>query len=114
MARIIKPNPTESTNTLSLRAGLINAAAPDGQMTILDLLDSYPNQKLHVDNNELTGANDEFSDAWENLLDSIEQAGVPVESGAFTDQSSLDLTAIDYDLLEEAAGAVFCGVNTEE
>ncbi len=107
-ARVIKPTPTDTSGVQSVRAGLINGAAPDGRLTILDLIQSYPNSKMHIDTNEISGASNILSDAWDDLRSSIEQAGVPVDPDAVVGQDSLDLTDIDYDILETAAADLFC------
>lgn len=108
MARVIKPTPTNETAVQSVRAGLINGAAPDGRLTILDLIQSYPNSKLHIDTNEIRGSSTILQDAWTDLRASIEQAGVPVAADAVVGQESLDLVDIDYDILETAAADLFC------
>ncbi|MEM9566745.1 MAG: alpha/beta hydrolase [Cyanobacteria bacterium P01_E01_bin.34] len=108
MARVIKPTPTDETAVQSVRAGLINGAAPDGQLTILDLIQSYPNSKLHIDTNAIRGSSSILQDAWTDLRASIEQAGVPVAADAVVGQDSLNLSDIDYDILETAAADLFC------
>ena len=108
LARAIKPNPTDSTASLSIRAGLINGAAPDGRLTVMDLIRSYPNSKLHVDTNEISGSSGILDDAWDDWRSSVEQAGVPLDENIVETQSSVDLTGIDYDILEMAARDLFC------
>ena len=108
LARGIKPTPTESSGVQSVKAGLVNGAAPDGRLTVIDLVRSYPNKKLHIDTNEVTGSSGILEEAWEDLRASIEQAGVPVEADAWTEQTSLNLTEIDYDILQTAAQDLFC------
>ncbi|MGK7911782.1 MAG: alpha/beta hydrolase [Synechococcus sp.] len=114
MARVIKPTPTDETAVQSVRAGLINGAAPDGRLTILDLVQSYPNSKLHIDTNEIRGSSNILEGAWTDLRASIEQAGVPVAADAVVGQESLDLIDIDYDILEAAAADLFCERLAEE
>ncbi|MGK7906819.1 MAG: alpha/beta hydrolase [Synechococcus sp.] len=108
LARGIKPTPTDTSGVQSVKAGLVNGAAPDGRLTIIDLVRSYPNKKLHIDTNEVTGSSGILEGAWEDLRASIEQAGVPVEADAWAGQTSLDLKEVDYDILETAAQDLFC------
>ncbi|MEL7084728.1 MAG: alpha/beta hydrolase [Cyanobacteria bacterium P01_A01_bin.3] len=108
MARVVKPTPTNDTAVQSVRAGLINGAAPDGRLSLLDLIQSYPNSKLHIDTNEIRGSSTILQDAWTDLRASLEQAGVPVAEDAFVTQESLDLIDVDYDILETAAADLFC------
>ncbi|WP_162139075.1 alpha/beta hydrolase [Synechococcus sp. PCC 7336] len=90
LATVVKPQASNVNAVQALRAGLINASAPDGQFSLLEFLEKYPNRQITIQQDQLAGSSDratQFRDQFRQLL---ADAGIPTE---FETSETIEATA---------------------
>jgi hypothetical protein len=105
LASVVKPTPNQAADAQPLRAALVNAAALDGNLSLMEILQQYPTSQVHLDREQLSDKLPDWQTEWSTLLD---EAGVPLENRTSAATSgkaevTLQLTDIDYSAL--AAGS---------
>ena len=125
ISQVFRPAASNVDATQALRAGLINAAAPDGQMTMMEFFEKYPNRQIYIDRDQLSGRGDE-SQAMRGMFKEILVAsGLPSEefdaletaaAEAEDDFSSLiiPLEGVDYELLADQSFEKICGARFQQ
>ena len=126
IGRIVRPASSNVNSTQALRAGLINAAAPDGTMTLLEFFQKYPNRQIYVDQAQLSGKGEE-ADAFRTLLrDVLVASGLPIENTDVIEASASETTddgssklvvplmGVDYKLLDKNSFEMICGAASQE
>ena len=70
---VIKPTASSTVGKISLRAALVNAAAPDGALNLVEILSAYPTNQIHLDLDEIARENnrdatiqDDLAEFWQN------------------------------------------------
>ena len=112
MATLLKPSPSSTAGKTALRAALVNAAAPDGSLSLLDVVDNYPTPQIHFDLDQFTHEDDRDQVIQDELSEMWQNGGLPqaqrqqikdqLFSGeSVSDQQPLNFTDIDYDILSD-------------
>ena len=112
MGTVLKPSPTSTVGKLSLRAALINAAAPDGSFSMLEILSAYPTDQVHLDIDQIARSNNHDQTIHDDLAQFWREGGLPQDQmrqleAQFTSEESasnqppLNFTDIDYDVLSD-------------
>ena len=114
MATLLKPTPDSTAGKISLRAALINAAAPDGDFNLLEIVTEYPTAQIHLDLDQMFQDNDHDQTIEDDLEEFWQKAGLPqeqlqqLETQIFSDdgasnQPPLNLMDIDYTVLSDVS-----------
>ena len=112
MGTLLKPSPRSTAGKISLRAALVNAAAPDGNFSVLEILSAYPTDQIHLDIDQMARDNNHDRTIHDDLAEFWDQGGLPqdqmrqldaqfVSQDIPTDQPPLNFTEIDYDVLSD-------------
>ncbi|MEL7083034.1 MAG: alpha/beta hydrolase [Cyanobacteria bacterium P01_A01_bin.3] len=126
VSRMLRPATSNIDATQALRAGLINSAAPDGNMSLIEFFQTYPNRQIYIDQEQLSGSGEE-SDALRSMFREVLVAsGLPLEEGGEgfevidsnpDDEFSglvIPLTDVDYELLAENSVDMICGARFQQ
>ena len=114
MATLLKPTPSSTAGKVSLRAALVNAAAPDGNFNLLEIMTEYPTAQMHLDLDQMFRANHHEQTIKDDLEEFWQKAGFPQEQlqqleaqifseGSAINQQPLNLTNIDYSVLSDVS-----------
>ncbi|MDJ0703654.1 MAG: alpha/beta hydrolase [Leptolyngbyaceae cyanobacterium MO_188.B28] len=112
MGNLLKPSPRSTAGKISLRAALVNATAPDGHFSLLEILSAYPTNQLHLDVDQIARENNHDRTIHDDLAEFWDQGGLPQDQmrqleaqfaseDISTDLPPLDFTEIDYDVLAD-------------
>jgi hypothetical protein len=66
MSEVIR-TPTGKASRQSLRAALVSSALPDGDITLIEVLENYPTEEVHVDGDRLAELYDRLHQFIERL-----------------------------------------------
>ena len=117
MATVLRPTPSSTVGKISLRAALVNAAAPDGDFTLLEIMTEYPTAQIHVDLDQMFRESDQDQTIQEDLEGFWQNVGLPqeqlqqLETQIFSEESvsnqpPLNLTTIDYTVLSDVSSRI--------
>ena len=114
MGTVLNPGPNSTVSKVALRAALVNAAAPDGSLSLLEVMTSYPTNQIHLDFSQITYDHQRAQAIKNGLIEIWQKGGLPheqlqqLQEQIFTEeyashQVPLNFIDIDYDLLSDVS-----------
>ncbi len=125
ISRMLRPATSNVDATQALRAGLINSAAPDGNLTLIEFFQKYPNRQIYIDQAQLSGSGEESEALRTMFKEVLVASGLPLdEAGGFgaidtniEDEFSglvIPLVDVDYSLLADNSLDMICGARFQQ
>ena len=126
VSRMLRPSTSNIDATQALRAGLINSAAPDGNFSLIEFFQTYPNRQIYIDQEQLAGSGEESEALRTMFREVLVASGLPLEEGSegfevfdtdTDDEFSglvIPLVDVDYDLLADNSVEMICGARFQQ
>ncbi|MGK7910655.1 MAG: alpha/beta hydrolase [Synechococcus sp.] len=126
VSRMLRPATSNIDATQALRAGLINSAAPDGNLTLIEFFQTYPNRQIYIDQEQLSGSGEESEALRTMFREVLVASGLPLDEGGegfevfdtnTEDEFSgvvIPLVDVDYELLADNSVEMICGARFQQ
>ncbi len=126
VSRMLRPATSNIDATQALRAGLINSAAPDGNLSLIEFFQTYPNRQIYIDQEQLSGSGEESEALRTMFREVLVASGLPLEEGGEgfevldsnpDDEFSglvIPLVDVDYGLLADNSVDMICGARYQQ